>query len=82
MWAGTAWTRWLWAALTAVGGACLTGVAGAGYGQGRTAARTTWNGVTDKWGRATSGPGGSGRGAGESASEWGSTARGANRWAR
>jgi hypothetical protein len=59
----TARTRRLRAAPTAAGGACLTGVAGAGFKQGRMAVCAMRNDAVDRWGRATSGPGGSGRGA-------------------
>jgi hypothetical protein len=67
-WTDTARTRWLWAAPTAAGSACLAGAAGAGCEQGRTAACVTRNGAADRWGG--------------SASERGSTARCADRRAR
>jgi hypothetical protein len=77
-WTGTARTRQLWAALIAAGSTRLTGAAGMGYEQGRTAVCATQNGMADRWGWATSGPGGSGRGTGGSASEQDSVARGAD----
>jgi hypothetical protein len=78
-WTGMTQTRWLRAAPTEAGGACLAGM---GYEQGRTAACATRNSAADKWGQAMSGPGGSGRGAGGSVSERDSAPQSADRQAR